>query len=891
MVYENGDEGHSLRIAVGIILFILLLTGTAGAAGSGNRIWDESKGMDRTYTWNAYSFAGFYYNLNDNLGTEELTISNIKRTIARGDISYKTSPIEVSFDYSGFGKYQVIGFMADKYFAGYTRNSVTSNRETKSLLDSKQLHKVLLDEEEKRIASEGGTLTLKEGYVLKMKEVDISAGPGQIWVVLLKDGVEIDDDVVSGNDNYIYTKKVGSEDDMPLIAVHFDSVFRGREVNAVFIRGIFQISESYISVNNGDRYGEMEISSVYSGGIEMTNLHSISLSPGHTIDLVGDLKIVVADSNVLRFGLSVEKTGVFEARGTVYPATQEWTPLNFGLNIGGTNIGFYYDMDHDVGKENLKIERISGRSIPSGRLVYSTSPQEVSFDYSGFGKYQVIGFMADRYFAGYAKNSIVSQPISLFDRTQLHRVLLDDETKRIFSEGSTLTLKEGYVLKMQDVDIGAGQGQIWVVLLKDGTKVDDDVVSGEDTYTYIKKLGNVSDVPIIAIHFDSVFRGRELNAAFVRGVFQISESYTSVRNGDVYGAMEISSIGANGITMTNRNSIGLSSGTVDLMGNIKFRVADSGDLRFYPFVEVRPEMIADQLVIDAAARATAGDAIKVRVTAGGKAVEGATVSINSDAGQTDKEGNLNLTLQKTLKTGTYNMTATKLGYQKAVKSLEIEGYLENRLVIDAPVRGNQFQPMNIRITNKDLPVSRAMVLFDNITVGETDSNGSVKYAPNVSGRHTIFASKQGFIAAARDIEIRVPYIEFRALDINIVTPVVYSNENAVISANISNVGTKAGTLPVALIVNNTEIDSRPVTLAPGDTKLVTFEKQISQPGNYTVEILGQKKPIEVREARINVVLLLVIIIVVGAVIVYLLTSKGKIPGAGKPPGESEEKKI
>ncbi len=868
-----------LIIAITLFISISYFISAADAAGTGNRIWQE--GMDTTYTWNSYSFAGFYYNLDDNLGTEEITIHDIKRSIAEGDISYSTSPLEISFGHSGFGKYQVIGFMADKYFAGYTANSVISGGEVKSVLGVRQLHKVLLDDDSKRVVNEGGTLTLKEGYVLKMKEVDIGAGPGQVMVTLFKDGDEVDTDVVAGNDNYVYSTKLGSEKDMPLLAVHFDAVFRGREANAVFVRGIFQISETFTSVNNGDRYGEMEISNVGAGGIEMTNRNSISLSRGNTIDLDGDLKIVVADSDVLRFALSVEKTGAFEVRGTIYPKTQEWTPFNFGLNVGGTNIGFYYDMDHDVGKEKLKIEQINGNSIPEGKLKYSTSPEEVDFEYSGFGKYNVIGFMANKYFAGYTARSEISNsdPISVFDRGQLHKVLLDDDTKRTVSTGSTLTLKDGYVVKMKDVDIGAGEGQILIGLFKDGNEVDTDVVTGRDTYIYIpKKVGNVSELPIIAIHFDTVFRGKEVSAAFVKGVFQISEDFTTVKAGDTNGQMEVDSIGGNGIVMTNRNSISLSSGnTVELMGNIKFKVADSGTLRFYPFVDVTPDMIAGQLLIDAPPTATAGDTIPIKVTAGGRAVEGATVGINSDVGTTDKNGFLEFNIERSLETGTYNLTATKLGYQKASKNIEIEGYLENRLVIDAPAKANQFEEITIKVTNNELPASGVTVALDNITIGKTDSSGTLNYTPEVSGTHTIYASKSGLITGARDIDIRVPYSEFKALDIN--SPdVVFANQEAFFSANITNAGTKKDTLPVVLIVNSTEVETMSVTLAPKEVKEVIFKRAIDLPaGNYTVEVLGQKKSIEVKDSGFNVYMALGITIVIGAISIYFLTAKsGKV---------------
>ena len=892
MISENFFRRKALKLVIGITILLLMLGGPVDAA-SGYRVWKE--GMPSTYTWNSHSFAGFYYNLDENLGTEKLTIKDIDRTIEEGDLTYTTMPMEVDFEYSKFGKYQVIGFMADKYFAGYSGESVISGNEAISLLGRNQLHKVLLDDEEKRVINEGGTITLKEGYVLKMTEVDISAGPGQIWVTLLKDGDEVDSDVVSGNDNYVYSTKLGSENDVPLLAVHFENVFRGREVNAAFIRGIFQISESFTKVRSGDRYGELEISGISSGGIDMTNRNSLSLSSGSTVDLVGDLKIIVADSSTLRFALSVDKTGAFEMRGTIYPSATEWNPMNFGLNIGGTNLGFYYDMDNDVGKESLKIESISGRTIPEGKLRYSTSAEEVSFDYPKFGTYQIIGFMADKYFAGFTGNSVISnkETKSTLGRLQLHKVLLDDDTKRTLTEGSTLTLKEGYVLKIKDVDIGAGEGQVLISLLKDGDEVDSDVITGSDNYLYIKELGNLDEMPVIAVHFDAIFRGREVNAAFARGVFQLSESFTSVKPGDRFGEMEVRTVNSGSIEMLNENSIDLSSGnTVDLFGNISFRVADSDDVRFYPFVYVTPDMISSQLLIDAPLKATAGESIKVKITAGGKPVEDVFISINSDMGQTDIDGLLNLTLKKTMKGGTYNITATKLGFGKASKELVVLTYAQDRLSIDAPVKGNQFGNITIRVLNKDVPVSGAAVSFDDNAIGITDATGSLTYMLEDSGTHTIYASKTGFTQAARDIEVRVPFAEFKALDIS-VNNVVFSNEKAEIKTNITNIGTKAATLPVGLIVNNTEIYSMPVTLAAGENKEVTFSKEVSQfPGNYTIEVLGQKKIVEVKEAPFNVFLVLGIIIVIGAVVIYFLTAKGK-SGSGtikKQSGEGELKK-
>ncbi|MCG2735401.1 MAG: hypothetical protein L6282_03315, partial [Candidatus Methanoperedenaceae archaeon] len=100
MIKETINRGRTFAVAIGIAVFVFMLVMPVDAA-SGYRVWEE--GMPTTYTWDSHSFAGFYYNLNENLGTEALTITRIKRTIDQGDLTYTSLPIEVEFEYSGFG--------------------------------------------------------------------------------------------------------------------------------------------------------------------------------------------------------------------------------------------------------------------------------------------------------------------------------------------------------------------------------------------------------------------------------------------------------------------------------------------------------------------------------------------------------------------------------------------------------------------------------------------------------------------------------------------------------------------------------------------------------------------------------------------------------------------
>ena len=267
--------------------------------------------------------------------------------------------------------------------------------------------------------------------------------------------------------------------------------------------------------------------------------------------------------------------GSAEIRGEVAEGPFLWDAYNFQ--------GFYYDFNKDVKTETLNVSYINGRLIPPGQLIYSTKPEEVGFTHSNFGKYQVIGFMAEKYFAGYTSNTTVIRPTkSSLENGALHKVLIDDDTKRTISIGSAIALHEGYVLKARDIDLNARM--LNLSLLKDGNEVDVSHLLVDETYVYSKTIGNV-DLPLIIVRFDNVFSG-ELPVAFLKGIFQISETHTIVKAGDIYGKMAIKSVNNDSIIMDNSQEIDLNRNRiVDLMGNIKLNVSDEDNLRFYPYVE------------------------------------------------------------------------------------------------------------------------------------------------------------------------------------------------------------------------------------------------------------------------------------------------------------------
>mgnify|MGYP000946992786 FL=1 len=826
-----------------LALGLLCINAAAQASDStGNRIWDENANESLTYTWTPQTYSGFYYDLDTGEGSENLTVQLTKgsRTIGEKNLQYETVPIQTDFEYGNWGSYEVIGFMAERYFSGYTTNSSFAKDEI-SVISDGQLSKVLIDTDDRKSLYTGSSLVLEEGYSLNMVEVDINGNT--VRVQLEKDGKIIDEAFLSSDSSYVYTADLGDTKDVPIIAVHFAQIFSGRETNAVFVEGIFQISDQYLQIQNGDEFGEMEVSSTSSSGIKMRNSDSISLSKGDTIDVMGKLSFVVADADDLRFAPIVETSepGTYDLRGTVHDDkfdTTVWTPFNFE--------GFYYNIDENVSTESLVIEKLDGRTIGDEDLVYSTKPANVEFEHEGWGSYEVVGFMAEKYFAGYPENTLgKSKSVSVLSDNVLSKVLIDDNDKKSLFTGSSLALDNGYSLKAAEVDVNGKS--VLLELYRDGQLLDSGIVPQNGNYVYEADIGGAEDVPMIAVHVSTVFRSTETDAVFVEGIFQISDDYLEISEGDSFREMKISSISDSGITMKNKDSISLSKGDViDLMGNVKFRVADSSVLRFYPFVEVKTEA-GEQLDIEMPDALVVGKPTEILVTARNVSVGGVELSIgNESIGTTGDGGNLTFTPSRE---GRFTVTASREGYVPGTKDIDVlaQGVLK-LLVSVSPETVREGDQISIKVTDsvENKPVAGADVFFGGQKIdAQTDANGITSYWVTAPGTYVVNATKAGYEEGETQIEVTEKVAQFTFSNLTIQPASVEAGNAVNIRVDAMNNGSVTGESTVELLVNNKSVDSENITLSPGESKALEFSHTENEPGTYTVEVGGLSESYEV----------------------------------------------
>lgn len=100
--------------------------------------------------------------------------------------------------------------------------------------------------------------------------------------------------------------------------------------------------------------------------------------------------------------------------------------------------------------------------------------------------------------------------------------------KTVLIVGQTWDIGGGYTLTIQSIDAQSNPKRAWLVLSKDGVKLDDRMVNQGEVYVYSKKsLASESDVPVFVTYIDSVIPGK-LDSVQLRYTWAISDMVTII---------------------------------------------------------------------------------------------------------------------------------------------------------------------------------------------------------------------------------------------------------------------------------------------------------------------------------------------------------------------------
>ncbi|HEY3362863.1 MAG TPA: S-layer protein domain-containing protein, partial [Methanosarcina sp.] len=338
-----------------------------GPVYNGSDIKDILTKNNGNVTMDAGKFAAFFYDINNNVTTESLSIKagtdTKDRTVGKNCLVYQTTIGQTDYKYADWGNYSVLGFFADKYIP------LKSN-------DASKLAKLVVDDDTKRSLKTGDKLDLGQGYSLAAKQVDVNGN--KVWLELDKDGQYVDDQVVSTDSgDSTWTCKldnVQGEDSVPVLKVHVSQVFQGAVDSVAQIDGVWLIDyANAIKINSDDSYGKLDDVSISGPTISISNKDTFTLTRDSDVEIGQGLYFKTADSDDLRFYAykQITDSGTYDVRGQVATGDSNWDASNFA--------GFYYDLKKNVATESLNVSGIKDRVVPKYGLVYSTTVKSVDY--------------------------------------------------------------------------------------------------------------------------------------------------------------------------------------------------------------------------------------------------------------------------------------------------------------------------------------------------------------------------------------------------------------------------------------------------------------------------------------------------------------------------------
>ncbi len=587
------------------ILFLMLMI-ISSVTSSNADAYLEIRGevASDDFAWNGDNFAGFYYDIDDNISTEMLwtNVTN-NRLLEPNGIVYASKAAKDDFKFEDWGSYSVIGFLSERYFAAYLDSPDSSNpfffleSEDRNALEDEQLLKILVDSDAEMNASSGTILVLEEGYELSIQSIDIDGE--KVYLELSRDGRVLDSSIVcpckenasAADKTYCYSRDVGRSKDLVVIAVSFKNAFRSLDQDLVTINGIWQLSDNPLLLAENSEYGKMTVQNVSGTLIVMNNEdNSITLSQDSVFSIMPGISIKTAESENLRYYIfkPITSPGAYEIRSNVADDTFVWTANKFD--------GFYFDINHNISTETLIATVTDSRLKSPDGVVYRTAAREDQFEFPDWGSYGLVGFLGERYFAEYVPGRGSKSPLfnksgdrNILSDQKLLKILINDDTERVVDCGSSISLEEDYELVVDSIDIEGKK--VCIELWHNGSLKDRKIISpyqtdsdsDDETYCFKKDTGNCKDLVIIAAHLKSIFSGSGDDLATIDGLWQLSQTAEDVSQNTKFENMTVREASVDSIILSNKDkdfSLGKNK-EIYLLPGISIKTADATELRYY----------------------------------------------------------------------------------------------------------------------------------------------------------------------------------------------------------------------------------------------------------------------------------------------------------------------
>ncbi|MGV8175132.1 MAG: S-layer protein domain-containing protein [Methanothrix sp.] len=253
------------------------------------------------FAWTPQNFPGFYYDMNADLGTEEIStmVAEGNRLEEPDGVTCTTTAQLKDFEFRDWGQYSIISFFGERYLAGYMEDSPLCNDSGGDLLDYERLGRILIDANETRLIEDGANLRLEDGMEAR---IFVDKPCNSTLIELYRNGALIDRNYFRMPNTYTYKRMfAGTNDEITVIAIHIAGADCSQKKSSL-VDGIFQISEEFVDVSENTEYDKMTIQTVDATSIIMNNEDNpIILSKNLDTVLAGGYHIKVIDDKALKY--------------------------------------------------------------------------------------------------------------------------------------------------------------------------------------------------------------------------------------------------------------------------------------------------------------------------------------------------------------------------------------------------------------------------------------------------------------------------------------------------------------------------------------------------------------------------------------------------------------
>jgi hypothetical protein len=185
------------------------------------------------------------------------------------DVVHTTCPVESDYANHEIGEYLAVRHFGTKYMAINGKPNVLSPI------------RMEMGEDEKHTMATGESWGLGHGYYLAVEQIDLEGG--KIWLSIQRDGKELESAIigprksgdifynrmsitgfpmaydittedVSTTSTFVYQRRIGYEDDVPIFSVYVDTLFRGTESNIVQLKYAILIDDDLTTIDAGPDY-------------------------------------------------------------------------------------------------------------------------------------------------------------------------------------------------------------------------------------------------------------------------------------------------------------------------------------------------------------------------------------------------------------------------------------------------------------------------------------------------------------------------------------------------------------------------------------------------------------------------------------------------------------